>query len=112
MEPDVWLEDGEELSFGDMSLRMIATPGHTVGSCCYHFAEEGVLICGDTLFQGSVGRTDLSTGDGRQLISSIKDKLLTLPEDTRCYPGHGEPTTIGEEKRYNPFLSADGYSFI
>ena len=102
--PDRYLKDGEEITVADMTCRLIATPGHTVGSCCYYFEEDGLLIAGDTLFEGSVGRTDLATGSMGTLVRSIKDKLFTLPDDTKVYPGHGDSTTIGYEKEYNPFV--------
>lgn len=102
--PDRYLKDGEEITIADMTCRLIATPGHTVGSCCYYFEEDGLLIAGDTLFQESVGRTDLATGSMGELVRSIKDKLFTLPDDTKVYPGHGDSTTIGYEKEYNPFV--------
>lgn len=103
--PDRYLQDNEEITIADMTCRLIATPGHTVGSCCYYFAEEGILIAGDTLFQDSVGRTDLATGSMSALVRSVKEKLFVLPEETKVYPGHGEATTIGHEKKYNPFLA-------
>ena len=102
--PDRYLKDGEEITIADMTCKLIATPGHTVGSCCYYFEEAGILIAGDTLFQESVGRTDLATGSAGALVRSIKDKLFTLPDDTKVYPGHGDVTTIGNEKQYNPFV--------
>lgn len=101
--PDEWLTDGQELSLAGISLKVIATPGHTIGSCCYYVPEADFLIAGDTLFAGSVGRTDFPTGSMSRLVRSIKDKLFVLPDKTKVYPGHGEETTIGEEKRYNPF---------
>lgn len=103
VEADVYLKDGEELTIADMGFRVIATPGHTAGSCCYYFPEAGFLLSGDTLFQESVGRTDLPTGSMSQIVRSIKEKLFLLPEDTKVYPGHGEETTIRMEKRCNPF---------
>lgn len=102
--PDRYLKDGEEISIAGMTCRLIATPGHTVGSCCYYFEEAGFLIAGDTLFAESVGRTDLATGSMGDLVRSIKDKLFLLPDDTKVYPGHGDSTTIGHEKQYNPFV--------
>ena len=102
--PDRYLKDGEEISIADITCRLIATPGHTVGSCCYYFEEAGMLIAGDTLFQESVGRTDLATGSMGALVRSIRDKLFVLPDDTKVYPGHGDITTIGYEKQYNPFV--------
>ncbi|MDO4333512.1 MAG: MBL fold metallo-hydrolase [Eubacteriales bacterium] len=101
--PDEWLTDGQELLLAGISLKVIATPGHTIGSCCYYVPEADFLIAGDTLFAGSVGRTDFPTGSMSKLIRSIKDKLFVLPEQTKVYPGHGEETTIEEEKQYNPF---------
>lgn len=102
---DEYVKDGQELSIAGMSCRVIATPGHTAGGCCYYFEEAGILAAGDTLFAESVGRTDLPTGSMSTLIRSIKDKLFALPDDTRVYPGHGDSTTIGHEKEYNPFTA-------
>ncbi|MCM1268064.1 MAG: MBL fold metallo-hydrolase [Bacteroidales bacterium] len=102
--PDRYLKDGEEIAVADMTCKLIATPGHTVGSCCYYFEEDGILIAGDTLFQDSVGRTDLATGSMSTLTRSVKEKLFVLPDETKVYPGHGESTTIGHEKAYNPFV--------
>ncbi len=87
---DVYVEDGEEITLAGMTCRVIATPGHTGGGCCYYFQEAGILVSGDTLFAGSVGRTDFPTGSMGTLVRSIKEKLFVLPEDTRVYPGHGE----------------------
>lgn len=101
--PDEWLTDGQELSIAGITLTVIATPGHTIGSCCYYVPEADFLIAGDTLFAGSVGRTDFPTGSMSKLVRSIKDKLFVLPDKTKVYPGHGEETTIGREKQYNPF---------
>lgn len=100
--PDVLLEDGEELTLAGVRIRVIATPGHTKGSCCYYFIEDGFLISGDTLFEESTGRTDFPTGSTSMLVRSIREKLFALPDDTPVYSGHGEPTTIGHEKKYNP----------
>lgn len=104
VEPDVYLKDGEEISIADMTCRLIGTPGHTIGSCCYYFEEAGMLISGDTLFQESVGRTDFPTGSMSAIVHSIKDRLFILPDETKVYPGHGEVTNIGVEKKYNPFV--------
>lgn len=104
MIPDRYLKADEEITIANMTCKLIATPGHTVGSCCYYFEEAGILLAGDTLFQESVGRTDLATGSMSVLTRSVKDKLYVLPDDTRVYPGHGESTTIGHEKEYNPFV--------
>ncbi len=102
--PDYYMKDGEEITIAGMTCKVIATPGHTVGSCCYYFEEAGMLIAGDTLFQESVGRTDLPTGSMSAIIHSVKDKLFLLPDETKVYPGHGDVTSIGHEKRYNPFV--------
>ncbi|MCR5735309.1 MAG: MBL fold metallo-hydrolase [Lachnospiraceae bacterium] len=101
---DVYLKDGEDVDIDGIRFKVIHTPGHTVGSCCYYFSDEGMLIAGDTLFEGSVGRTDLPTGNMGDLVQSIRRKLLILPDDTKVYPGHGNDTTLGSEKTYNPFF--------
>lgn len=103
--PDHLLKDGETLTIAGITLQMIATPGHTGGSCCYYSKDAGILISGDTLFEGSVGRTDLPTGSMSAITRSIKEKLFPLPDDTVVYPGHGDSTTIGDEKKYNPYLA-------
>ena len=102
--PDILYEDGEEIEAASLKCRLIATPGHTSGSCCFYFEEDGLLIAGDTLFEESVGRTDFPTSSTSELIRSVKEKLFCLPDDTVVYPGHGELTTIGHEKLYNPFI--------
>ena len=94
---DIELENGQKLEFLDGALTVIATPGHTEGSCCYYAEAEGILFSGDTLFQGSVGRTDLPTGRAAQISLSIRENLFVLPDDTLVLSGHGEQTTIGEE---------------
>ena len=99
---DELLRDGQEFTLLGLNWKLIATPGHTAGSACYYIADEGVLLAGDTLFADSYGRTDLPTGSASQLVESILDKLFALPEDTMVYPGHGDPTTIGHEKQFNP----------
>lgn len=99
---DLLLSDGQELMIGKEQLKVIATPGHSPGSVCF-LCSDG-LISGDTLFAGSIGRTDFPGGSMDQLLSGVKNKLLLLPENTRVFPGHGEETSIGEEKRDNPFL--------
>lgn len=99
-----YISDGDIINIGEGKLKVIAVPGHSQGSVALYDEKDGFLISGDALFQGSVGRSDLPGGNHAQLIDSIKRKLLTLPDDTVVYPGHGEPTTIGAEKRLNPFL--------
>lgn len=101
--PDQELNDGDKIAIDGLALEVIHTPGHTPGGVCFYF--DGNLLSGDTLFAGSIGRTDLRGGSFEQLISSIKSKLLPLPDDTHVYPGHGPATTIGMEKMRNPFLS-------
>lgn len=101
---DVYVKEGDEISLAGMTCRVIATPGHTAGGCCYYFEEAGFLLSGDTLFAESVGRTDFPTGSMGTLVRSIREKLFVLPDETKVYPGHGESTTIGHEKAYNPFL--------
>lgn len=101
---DEYFVDGQELTYLGGELKVLATPGHTAGCCCYYMAAENVLFSGDTLFCGSVGRTDLPTSSPAMIGSSIKEKLFVLPEDTLVLPGHGEETTIGEEQRHNPYI--------
>lgn len=96
--------EGDIIPFGNSALQVIETPGHSHGGVCYYIPEAKMLFSGDTLFQGSIGRTDLYLGDMRQLLSNIKNKLMILPDDVQVYPGHGYSTTIEEEKRDNPFL--------
>lgn len=99
---DILLKDGDEITFGEITLQVIHTPGHSKGGVSLY--TKGHLFSGDTLFAGSIGRTDLAGGDHDTLISSIQKKLLIFDEDTIVYPGHGPETTIGNEKRINPFL--------
>lgn len=101
---DHYVKDGAELTLAGLTFQVIATPGHTAGSCCYYFKEHKILISGDTLFQESVGRTDLPTGSGKAIRQSLNNILMKLPEDVKVYPGHGDSTTIGYEKKYNPFV--------
>jgi hydroxyacylglutathione hydrolase len=102
--PDSYLHDGEILYFGESSLLIIHVPGHSPGSICLYSAEGGFVIGGDVLFRGSIGRTDLPGGNYEQLITGIREKLLTLPANTVVFPGHGPKTTIGLEHDTNPFL--------
>lgn len=99
-----YVEDGQALDLAGMRFQVFYTPGHTIGGCCYYVEEEHVLFSGDTLFRASVGRSDLPTGNGRELLDSIRKKLMVLPEETAVYPGHMEKTSIGYEKHYNPYL--------
>ena len=101
---DEELEDGQNLRFLDGAFTVLSTPGHTEGSCCYYAKEDNILFSGDTLFQESVGRTDLPTGSAAKLVNSIRERLFVLPEDTLVLSGHGGQTTIGEEKQYNPYV--------
>ena len=104
-EIDVAARDGDTLGLGPATFHIVHTPGHTQGSMCLWIPSEQKLIAGDTLFRESIGRTDLPGGDGRQILRSIADKLLVLPEQTEVVPGHGPNTTIAHEKAFNPFLS-------
>jgi hydroxyacylglutathione hydrolase len=102
--PDDSLRDGQTLSVSGITGTILHTPGHTEGSVCLHLPAENLLLAGDTLFAGSVGRTDLPGGNTRTLIDSIHSRLLTLPDETIVIPGHGGNTTIGMEREHNPFL--------
>ncbi len=104
MKADIMPSDLEVFEVADFMVQMIFTPGHTKGSCCYYFKDENVLFSGDTLFHGSVGRTDFPGGSSAQIVESLHRLVDTLPEDTVVYPGHDMSTTIGYEKRYNPFV--------
>ena len=99
-----YVKDGDLLGMAGMKIQVIQTPGHTIGGCCYYIADEQTLFSGDTLFRASIGRTDLPTGSMGALVRSVKEKILVLPDETRVYPGHMEETTVGYEKKYNPFL--------
>ncbi len=99
-----YVKDGDLLDIAGMKIQVIQTPGHTIGGCCYYIADEQTLFSGDTLFRASIGRTDLPTGSMGALVRSVKEKILVLPDETRVYPGHMEETTVGYEKKYNPFL--------
>ena len=98
------LEDGQTVECAGTEIHVIHTPGHTVGGCCYYLPEDEALFCGDTLFCGSIGRTDLPTGSSRDLAHSIREKLMILPDETKLYPGHMDESTIGYEKEINPFI--------
>lgn len=101
---DEFFEDGQTVTLCGITLEVLHTPGHTPGGCCFYCEEAGCVFSGDTLFQGSVGRSDFPGGSMSKLVRSVKEKLLVLPEETVVYPGHGERTSIGYEKKYNPFL--------
>lgn len=103
--PDKTVTDGEELSFGNSRVKIIHVPGHSPGSICLYFEADKLLVCGDVLFQGSIGRTDLYGGDHELLISGIREKILVLPRETVVWPGHGPRTTIGFEYDTNPFFN-------
>lgn len=103
--PDELLEEGVTVTFGKHTLKVLHTPGHTPGGCCLLLEGEGKVITGDTLFAESVGRTDFPGSSHEALITSIRTKLLPLPDETQVFPGHGEASSIGREKRYNPYLN-------
>jgi len=102
--PDASAEDGLTIGLATLPAPVLHTPGHTQGSICLLFPDQHLLLAGDTLFAGSIGRTDLPGGDGQQILRSLRDRLLVLPDATRVLPGHGPETTIGEERQSNPFL--------
>ena len=104
---DETLRDGDVLTVGDLRLQILHVPGHTPGGIALLAMGQEITFSGDALFQGSIGRSDFPGGDHQQLIRSISDQLLTLPDQMRVYPGHGPTTTIGEEKRHNPWLRTD-----
>ncbi|RIJ46845.1 MBL fold metallo-hydrolase [Maribellus luteus] len=102
---DGWLHEGETLKFGNTKMKILHVPGHSPGHVVFYSEEENILVVGDVLFYGSIGRTDLPGGNYDTLISGIKTKLLTLPEDVKVYSGHGPETSVGVEKWSNPFLT-------
>ena len=99
-----FLNDGDTVLLGETEIQVILAPGHSPGSICFYIPSQGDLIGGDVLFRGSIGRTDLPGGDSETLLNSIREKLWVLPDETVVYSGHGIKTTIGYEKRNNPFL--------
>lgn len=99
-----WLNEGDIISFGNQTLRVFHTPGHSPGSIVFYDESSQSVFCGDVLFRGSIGRTDLAGGDYNQLVESIQAKLFEMPNETTVYPGHGPTTTIGYEKKNNPFV--------
>jgi len=102
--PDVSAEDGLKLGLASLPGEVMHTPGHTEGSICIFFPTQNLLIAGDTLFAGSIGRTDLPGGDTKKIMLSLRERLLPLPDATRVIPGHGRETTIGQERISNPYL--------
>jgi hydroxyacylglutathione hydrolase len=103
-EPGVDLVHGQILRLGSVAFEVRHTPGHTPGLCCFYVATEGICFCGDLIFRGGVGRTDLPGGDWQSLLDSIQQQIFSLPDETRLLSGHGPETTVGEEKRNNPYL--------
>lgn len=103
-QPATYLAEGDLIRFGGHEIRVIHIPGHSPGGSCFYLEKDDILISGDSLFAESIGRTDLPGGSQAQLVGSIRSKLLTLPETTKVFPGHGPSTTIGHEKRSNPYL--------
>lgn len=105
VEVDQLLKQGETIRWGSLALEVMHTPGHSPGSICLHLpGENRRIFSGDTLFQGSIGRTDLWGGSYKEILASIRDTLLRFPDETPVFPGHGAPTTIGDERETNPFL--------
>ena len=103
-EADVFLKDGQEFTLAGFEIVTLHTPGHTPGGACYYFKDQKVLVSGDSLFCGSVGRTDFPGGSMSSLVRSLKEKVMVLPRDTQVLPGHMMRTTIGQECEYNPYL--------
>jgi glyoxylase-like metal-dependent hydrolase (beta-lactamase superfamily II) len=108
-DPDHLVEDEQTVTIGSLQFTVLATPGHTPGGVCYLDERANLVFTGDSLFWGSIGRTDLPGGSLNTLLDSIKTKLLKLPDGITCYPGHGPKTTIGAEKSQNPFLTGGGF---
>lgn len=102
--PDAFLSENTDIVFGSHRMKVLHTPGHTQGGCCFYLESENKVLTGDTLFADSIGRTDLPGGSHEQLLASIRNKLFSLPDGTDAYPGHGPKTTIGHEKRHNPYF--------
>lgn len=100
-----YLKDGDEVRWGESELEVIAVGGHTPGGLCFYSERDRLLVAGDVLFAGSIGRSDLPGGDGERLIREIREKLMGLPDEVKVIPGHGPVTTIGEERAFNPFLN-------
>lgn len=105
-EPAGYLNEGDTVTFGNTSLKVLLAPGHSQGSIVFYNETDKTAIAGDVIFNRSIGRSDLPGGDYQQLENSIRTKIYTLPDETVLYPGHNEPTTVGEEKKFNPFVRA------
>lgn len=103
-EADEYFRDGQEFDMAGVHFKVLHTPGHTQGGCCFYDEEDNVCFCGDTIFNCSVGRTDFYSGSAASLVKSIREKIFTLPDEVKLYTGHGEKTTVGYEKEYNPCL--------
>lgn len=101
-EADEYFRDNQEFDMAGIHFKVLHTPGHTLGGCCYYDEADSCSFCGDTIFNGSVGRTDFYSGSARALIDSIQKRIFTLPPDTKLYPGHNEETTVAYEMKYNP----------
>lgn len=106
VEPEAFLAEGDRVQFGSTTLSVLFTPGHSPASISFYCEEGSFVIAGDALFQGSIGRTDLPGGDYDTLIDSIRTQLLSLPDEVQVFSGHGDVTSIGEERRHNPFLQS------
>lgn len=104
--PENIIDEGDIIRFGNTEIEIFSVPGHSPGSLVFYSRKDGILFSGDALFQGSIGRTDFEDGDPAALPVAIREKLFTLPDSTAVYPGHGPATTIGMEKRYNPYIQA------
>lgn len=111
LKPDVLLKDQETLTMAGFVIKVLHTPGHTVGGACYYFTEYETLISGDTLFYECIGRTDLPTGDGKVIVESIREQLMRLDDQVKVYPGHGKATTIGHEREYNYYINSSNDLF-
>lgn len=109
LQPNRWLNDGDTVSVGDLTLQVKHCPGHTPGHVVFYVPEEGIAFVGDVLFAGSIGRTDFPQGDYEQLVNSIRQQLWPLGDDVEFIPGHGPNSTFGEERRHNPFVADKRY---